>query len=75
MNKWVPVTERLPEKDGDSQIMCLVYSTYDGIVCRPYNEYHKCWDDEDYDDYYCDAVGGKITHWMPLPEPPEKPKK
>jgi hypothetical protein len=59
-------------KDGKSSIYCLVNSEYDGIVVRPYNEYHKCWDTEDADDYYCDAVGGKITHWMPLPNPPIK---
>ena len=70
--EWISVIERLPEKDGNSNIMCIVFDTYNGIVCRPYNEYHKCWDDEDMDDYYTDAVGGKITHWMPLPEPPKK---
>ena len=68
--RWINVEDRLPEKDGKSSIYCLVNSEHDGIVVRPYNEYHKCWDDEDADDYYCDAIGGKITHWMPLPNPP-----
>jgi hypothetical protein len=70
--RWINVKDRLPRKDGKSSIYCLVNSEYDGIVMRPYNEYHKCWDTEDADDYYCDAVGGKITHWMPLPNPPIK---
>jgi hypothetical protein len=70
--EWISVEERLPKKDGNSQIMCLVIDSYHGIVVRPYNEYHKCWDDEGCDDYYTDAVGGKITHWMPLPSPPTK---
>lgn len=72
MSEWIPVTERLPEKDGDGSIMCLVYTIHRDIVCRPYNEYHKCWDDEDYDDHFTEPVGGEITHWMPLPEPPAK---
>lgn len=70
--KWINVKDGLPEKDGKSSIYCLVNSKYDGIVVRPYNEYHKCWDAEDADDYYCDAIDGKITHWMPLPNPPIK---
>jgi len=70
--KWINVKDRLPRKDGKSSIYCLVNSEYDGIVMRPYNEYHQCWDTEDADDYYCDAIGGKITHWTPLPNPPIK---
>lgn len=71
---WISVNERLPYKDGDSSICCLVNDTYDGIVVSPFNEAHNCWDQEDGDDYYTDAKGGKITHWRPLPPPP-KPKK
>ena len=67
---WIKVSDRLPEKDGDSQIYCLVYMPKFGIAVHPYNEYHKCWDDEDADDYFTDAVGGKITHWKQLPTPP-----
>jgi len=67
---WISVNDRLPN-DGNSSIFVLVYDTYNEIIVRPYNEYHNCWDDEDTDDYYCDAVGGKITHWMPLPESPK----
>jgi len=68
---WISVNDRLPHKDGKSSIFVLVYDTYNEIIVRPYNEYHNCWYDEDADDYYCDAVGGKITHWMPLPESPK----
>ena len=69
--QWVDVNDRLPEDGTDKSIYCLVVSKYDGIVVRPYNQYHKCWDDEDGDDHYCEPTDGKITHWMPLPEPPE----
>jgi hypothetical protein len=68
---WISVKDRLPYKDGDSQIFCLVWDTYEGqAVVRPYNEYHKCWDGEDADDFYTDATEGNITHWQPLPHKP-----
>lgn len=70
--EWVDVNDRLPYKDGDSSVYCLVNDTYEGIVVRPFNEAHVCWDQEDGDDYYTDAKGGKITHWRPLPEPPKR---
>jgi hypothetical protein len=70
-HEWVSVKDRLPEKDGISSIYCLVYETRYGQRVLPYNEYHECWDQEDGDDFYSTAVGGKITHWMPLPEPPK----
>ena len=64
---WVSVTERLPDKDG----ACLCYDAYHRQVrVLTYNEYHGCWDDESGDDYYTDAIGGKVTYWMPIPEPP-----
>jgi hypothetical protein len=69
--EWISVNDRLPKRDGESSIYCLVFETFKTITVRPYNEAHSCWDQEDGDDYYTDAVGGKITHWMPLPEPPK----
>jgi hypothetical protein len=71
---WVSVRERLPKDEKENSIMCLVNDAYWGMVCRPFNQEDNCWDDEDMDDYYTDAVGGKITHWMPLPEPPPTKK-
>jgi hypothetical protein len=69
--EWISVNKQLPKIDGQSSIYCLVFDAYWGMVVRPFNEAHLCWDGEDGDDYYTDAVGGKITHWMPLPEPPK----
>ena len=69
--EWVKVEDRLP-KDENNNIYCLVYDTYSGIIVRPYNQAHNCWDGEDADDHYTEAVGGTITHWQPLPERPTK---
>jgi hypothetical protein len=71
-NNWIPVTQQLPKLDGDSHIYCLVYDVDNGIVVRPFNEAHLCWDQEDGDDYYTDAIGGTISHWQLLPSPPQK---
>lgn len=63
--EWIKCSDKLPYKDNNSSIYCLV-------VVRPYNEYHKCWNLEDGDDHYTTAIGGRITHWMPLPLPPKE---
>lgn len=55
---WIPVTERMPEKSGD-------YLVFDDCGNLYVNEWHfplRMWQ---YDD-------SRITHWMPLPEPPEE---
>ena len=62
-SEWISVEDRLPQKDE----YCLVYGKSIGVLIRPFNEFHQCWDDEDADDYFTDAKGGKITHWQLLP--------
>ena len=60
IQKWIPVSERLPEDYED----VLVYS---GGV-------EPGWCDRgvfyEYDKYESDRIDG-VTHWMPLPEPPK----
>lgn len=63
MNNWISVKNGLPEEPSDeTHIYCLVCIKGFGIAVRPYNQVDNCWDDEQGDDYYTDAVGGKITH-------------
>ena len=55
---WVSVEDRLPEKKGD-----YIAYTKDGIVWSYF-----------FDDGWVDSLGydtDTVTHWMPLPEPPE----
>ena len=66
VQKWIPVTERLPE--GRS---FLVTDT-DGYVGEAYLREGKIyWMCDDYDDFWADVHTVDVTHWMPLPEPPK----
>lgn len=64
--EWISVTDRLPEdntrvlgfSEPDKDIYCY---DVDGV---------KWWTE----DYWNTAEGYGITHWMPLPEPPETEK-
>ena len=53
--KWIPVTERLPY----AYKKVLTYERIRGV------QVNFCGDDGDW------WIGSKITHWMPLPEPPK----
>ena len=79
VQQWIPVTERLPEKDGDYLTSCS-YDTWSQISILYFN---KDGDDiwgggfsgeknvfyYDYDGVYVSQ--DNVTHWMPLPEPPK----
>ena len=69
-NEWVSVEERLPEEsDG------MVLFTNGRAVTSGYRNYMFRMSDEE--GVYAPAIrkgGGymRVTHWMPLPAPPEK---
>ena len=65
--KWIPVEEKLPDKegrylvcDGGDVLEAQFYLT--GLLRRPEWSTTDCYESEDLD---------HVTHWMPLPEPPE----
>ena len=58
---WIPVSERVPEEEQ----RVLVWSQSNGLHIA-YLDLWRQWRDAD------DNYGKKITHWMPLPEPPER---
>ena len=75
IQKWIPVTERLPEKITNKVIVLCKngyrgfghYEDYNGKQTwynlendRPFT----AWDLEDCESY-------EVTHWMPLPEAPK----
>lgn len=56
--RWIPVTERLPDQCMDILVVCRDRHILMGTaICDD-------WIEEDLED-------GEITHWMPLPEGPE----
>ena len=66
--RWIPVTERLPEKDGKYYVTQLLYNVYDpnmtGAYIRKtdyiwYSTLHKKW----FSKGNC-----KVVAWMELPE-------
>ena len=71
VQKWIPVTERLP----DTAERVLVCKTWLGRVYKPVYGYYRdfpnqkgCWYVLTDDGYYPQR---EVTHWMPLPEPPK----
>ena len=61
--KWIPVTERLPE---DMQERVLVMTVGD------YPVGNQRMDTDRYRNDSWVRYGKDVTHWMPLPEPPKE---
>ena len=77
--RWIPVTERLPERDWDGFSAIVVVAAGNRPRCGPYllGRYYKC--EPGNECHECDADIGErwyidttmpVTHWMPLPAPP-----
>ena len=72
LNPWVSVKERLPEPD----VYVLIYNgKWIGVGRhRPlddgYMEESERWQSETSE--FIEHLGPKVTHWMPLPEPPDE---
>ena len=62
-SKWIPVSERLPERRKDVVIIALRWGEVDVGWCED-----GVWGSEFVDKY----EDGEVTHWMPLPEPPKE---
>lgn len=65
--RWIPVTERLPEvwHNGETAVLVnyMIYSPYFGVDIGNYHAKARTW--------LCMGLPITVTHWMPLPEPPE----
>ena len=60
--RWIPVSERLPEEN--QQILSTDGKEF-------YLDYYARWEGKDNPPCFCDGLSWAVTHWMPLPEPPE----
>ena len=66
--KWIPVTERLPENRDDVLVCRRWWNETRNPQIGWYNDVSQEWQVlESYGYYPCK----KVTHWMPLPEPPK----
>lgn len=64
-NRWIPVSERLPEVDG-AYFIWHISKDFGGMcVSTHWNSIKKTFGQEE-------MFGGKTTHWMPLPEAPKE---
>lgn len=71
--RWISVKDRLPEADTPVLVTYLGYTDgiarTDGIGTIRWGVW--CWyESEDHDND--EEITVRITHWMPLPEPPEE---
>ena len=65
VTKWIDVNERLPDKEGDYLCVMSNNNINPFVIIKPFVNgmfYVTEW--------YKENVGRKVTHWMPLPEPP-----
>jgi len=74
MSEWIKCEDQLPllaKGDPDLSDSVLVYQTYFGtsMIQAAYS-----YQDQDWYDSEGETLSGKISHWMPLPSPPEDSK-
>ena len=72
---WIPVSERMPERDYvlAADISGTYYPPHQpnaqvGIYADWFEDGNPSWDDGDGNDLHLKQV----THWMPLPAPPQQ---
>ncbi|EFJ5342706.1 DUF551 domain-containing protein [Escherichia coli] len=80
-DSWISCSERMPEEMGERQCYVLaadfknnyppnIPNTQVGVYGDWFNDGKPTWDDGDGEDLHLKEV----THWMPLPEPPQEVK-
>lgn len=66
--RWISVNDRLPERGITRCIIAVKLGNgLKGTLCARYNADLKSWSG-----WYSDKITNEVTHWMPLPQPPEE---
>lgn len=70
MSEWISITDRLPEIGEDIliRVKCSSYYNVEQGLYKGNNEWINCWFSIRNENLY------RVTHWMPLPEPPKGEK-
>lgn len=69
VNRWIPCAERMPE--DEQEVLVFVKGDFENsisFITTAYNDSDGDW----VSDYDGEVIDSKITHWMPLPEPPKE---
>jgi len=73
MSEWISVKDRLPPEQEDGLLFCSIYDElFIGWVELGYTDagqFHLTYAEGH---CYLDRADKIITHWMPLPKPPEE---
>ena len=74
MSEWISVEEELPETD--MRVLFLVAPNGIPVAGIAAMDKNGTWLDEQSDAYNepLEWYAGEVSHWMPLPEPPNKEK-
>ena len=81
VQEWIPVTERLPQKDGAYLVVTNCFGKHQSINIRSFakdgetvNKYDLAKEKNvwyRYDSEYGYVSTSSVTHWMLLPQPPK----
>lgn len=66
--RWIPVAERLPEKQGKFICTYKFNSNSEMQFVGVLEYYASC----QYPHWQHESAGVIVTHWMPMPEPPKE---
>ena len=69
-NRWIPVEEKVPEPYEDALISIATKNGLDEPITYETIGYYEHEEWVSYTGYYM-LKGERVTHWKPMPEPPE----